>query len=367
MDIVIFFLPMILFLGAVTGYEDIKLGKIRNKWLVFALLYALIAYLVAISYYSSIGAVRMSYFQEYLIMIAFTALVAFVMYWASFWTAGDGKLFIVFAVLVPLSVYKYGFVPYLSSTNLLINTMVPFFLFYIVVLAVRTKWSQKVDSAKKLFNWKRLGILALFLFSFSWPVELFFSYFQIPGNFFFVVFVLFLMLFIVDKIFGRHLVAAMVLLSLLRIAFDRTLLTMEAWMAYIWSYVLFLFVIFYVLYLGYDYMSRVVDIRLLKPGMVPAQIVYKEGDKYIREDILHVSLLSYLYDKTIERDYIIEPRPEGLHPEDVERIKSVEDKLIFEHLRVYKTLHFAPFLFIGTLLTILFQGNMFIALFVMIQ
>ena len=34
--LIYWFLPMILFLGIVTSYEDIKFGKIRNKWVISA-------------------------------------------------------------------------------------------------------------------------------------------------------------------------------------------------------------------------------------------------------------------------------------------------------------------------------------------
>jgi hypothetical protein len=358
-----FFLPMIVFLGAVTGYEDIKHGKIRNKWIMLSIVYTAIAYLFAIAYYSSFGfTVEFSYFREYLLMVFFTVIVAFVMWWACFWTAGDGKLFIAFSVLVPLSVYRYGNIPFMSSTNLLINTMVPFFLFYAAVIAVRTSWRHKASSFRKLLQPRRLMVLALFLFGFTYLVNIFFSFFGLPSNFFFVVFVLFFLLLIIDRIFGQRIFLALAMLSLVRIAFDRTLLDPGMWVSFAGTYLLFLFLVFYVLYLGYDYMSRVVDIALLKPGMVPAQIIYKQNEKYIREDILHVSLLSYMYEKTIKREYILEPRSEGLTQDDIDRILSEKDKLEFEHVRVFKTLHFAPFLFVGTLLTILFQGNLFISL-----
>ena len=48
------FLPAILFLGATTSYEDIKHGKIRNKWIISAIVYAAIVYIleIALSYFS---------------------------------------------------------------------------------------------------------------------------------------------------------------------------------------------------------------------------------------------------------------------------------------------------------------------------
>jgi len=44
-DILWFFLPGILILGSITSYEDIKFGKIRNKYIIAALAYAVLVYL----------------------------------------------------------------------------------------------------------------------------------------------------------------------------------------------------------------------------------------------------------------------------------------------------------------------------------
>ena len=114
--------------------------------------------------------------------------------------------------------------------------------------------------------------------------------------------------------------------------------------------------------MGYDLLSKHVDIKLLKKGMIPAEKVYIDDGKYKKDDILHFSLISYMQDKTKKRNYLFEPTAEGLTEKDVEKLKSLEDKLGFEHLRIAQTMSFAPYLFIGTLLTLLSQGNLFIVL-----
>ena len=43
----IIFLPVILFIGCVTSYEDFKSSKIRNKWILMGLLYAFAVYSVS--------------------------------------------------------------------------------------------------------------------------------------------------------------------------------------------------------------------------------------------------------------------------------------------------------------------------------
>ena len=56
---------MIIFIGAVTTYEDIKTGKIRNKWVVIGLIYALLVnFLIFFFVRLTGGQLRTEYFQE---------------------------------------------------------------------------------------------------------------------------------------------------------------------------------------------------------------------------------------------------------------------------------------------------------------
>jgi len=93
--ILLVFLPMILFLGAVTSYEDIKQGKIRNKWILIAFAYALLANILIfwVLANSPAQAPRLAYFIELGITVAISLLLGFIMWWIGLWTAGDAKLF----------------------------------------------------------------------------------------------------------------------------------------------------------------------------------------------------------------------------------------------------------------------------------
>lgn len=39
--LIYWFLPMVLFLGIITSYEDIHSGKIRNKWIIAGFVYVI--------------------------------------------------------------------------------------------------------------------------------------------------------------------------------------------------------------------------------------------------------------------------------------------------------------------------------------
>jgi len=357
-----FFLPMILLLGAVTTYSDIKEGKIRNKWIIAGLLYAIIVNIILFMWLSfTPGEVpRSEYFLELFLTFLFSLIVGYSMWHIGMWTAGDAKLFTVFSALLPLSVYTYGHVQNFSSFNILINTFVPFFVVYTVMMLTKTSVKQKIHYLVKSLQPRELFSVLLFLFAFSWLLQFVYPLFNIPSNYFLNIFLLFLILILLEKILSGKIIYFMVGISAIRLILDPNLFNFAMWITLGLTMLGFIFLRFFILYMGFDFMTKQVDVGLLKPGMVPAQMVYKDRDKYTRQNILHFSMLSYLKDSTWKRDYLFETAAEGLTKEDVKKLKNL--KLGFEHLRIYNTLSFAPYLFGGVLLTLLFSGNMFISL-----
>jgi len=116
-------LALIILVGAITSWEDIKFGKIRNKWVISATL-------IGLMYYYFIFATQ--FFNESFVLsdtyplLINTVLALFVGYWLwhfKLWSAGDAKLFTAYAFLVPLSTYTFGFVAYFPSYTILVNTM----------------------------------------------------------------------------------------------------------------------------------------------------------------------------------------------------------------------------------------------------
>jgi len=126
-------------------------GKIRNKWIVLGLGYGLaviflffvwglIAQSVAEFYYSSVKhlpsgspapifTVQAIYLKTVLINFLIAVIVGFLMWYFSAWSAGDAKLFLVFALLLPLEYYHKTFLPFFPSFVLLVNIFMPIFIF----------------------------------------------------------------------------------------------------------------------------------------------------------------------------------------------------------------------------------------------
>jgi len=356
------FLPMILFLGIITTYEDIKTGKIRNKWIVIALIYAILFNLGLIIYMSVTGQeMRIAYFYELGISFIISLAAGFLMWTLGLWTAGDAKLFAAFSLLIPLTVYRWGHIPYFSSANILINTFVPFFLIYSAIMLYKTTWKQKLHYLLQAVKPKQVASTALFLFAFMWPLAILFNRIGFQQNYFTGIIALFAIMVILEKILPGQLKYILAGVSILRLLLDPTLLSVNTWILFLLTLVGFLFLRMFILHMGYDYMTQIIDVNLLKPGMVPAQSVYKEKGKFRRQNILHFSMLSYMHEGVKKRDYLFEPSAEGLTKADVKKLHKL--KLGFEHLKVYKTLNFAPYMFAGVILTIIFQGSLFIAIF----
>ncbi len=362
-NLLYFFLPMIIVIGIVTTYQDIKTGKIRNKWVMLGLAYAIVVnFLIYFVVRITGGQLRTEYYTELAVTVLISLVVGFVMWVVGVWTAGDAKLFTAFSALVPLSVYKYGHVQYFSSMNFMINTFVPFFVVYLFFLLFRTSLKQKIFYMKKSLKPDQLGQVFLFVFSFMWPLLYFLDFIKVPENYFYMIFFMFLLMIAFEKLFQKNLTKVLLVFAGLRIIFDKSLLTLGPWLSMTITFAGFVFLRYFILYMGYDYMTKKVDIKLLKKGMVPAEIIYKEKGKYRKQQILHFSLISYLQESTKKREHLFEPTTDGLNEVDVKNLKKLGKKLGFEHLRVYHTLSFAPYLFAGVILTVLFQGNLFISI-----
>ncbi|MCG2718331.1 MAG: hypothetical protein L6408_05795 [Nanoarchaeota archaeon] len=357
---ILWFLPVILALGILTSYTDIKHGKVKNKHLFFALLYGIIAYTIII--FINLGYVRIDYFTELTINCTFALVVGFIIWYVGLWTAGDAKLFFTYSFLIPLSTYRYGYVPYFSSTNILINTLIPMFLFLLAVLLFKTSLRQKAYFFKNAFKPKRVLQLVIFLFAFGWIITLLFCLFKIPPDYFLMILILFIFMTLLEKVVSINIFKIVIVISILRFALDRSIYSIEFLYWFLFMVLMFVILRFFVISMGFHIFTKEVDIALLQKGMIPAEGVYKEKDRYKKQAFRFYTLLNYLSEKTKKRDYLFESTSEGLTEKDVKKLKNLEKKLGFEHLRVQQTIPFAPYMFLGVLLTIIFQGNAFLAL-----
>ena len=125
-------------MGLICAYTDIKYGKIFNKWIIFSLIYIFFLYTFLLSHGANISYIFESIFNG---SIAF--LAGYLLWHFKLWSAGDAKLFAVYAFLIPLHFYSKSYIPYFPSLNLLVNIFIPLLLILVIsalITALKEAW-----------------------------------------------------------------------------------------------------------------------------------------------------------------------------------------------------------------------------------
>jgi len=339
---------LILMLGIITSYTDIKYGKIRNLHLALVFLLGL-----AYSFWQKI--------PVFDINIALALLTGYMLWYVGIWTSGDAKLYMVYAFLLS------GMNDTFSSVSILANTFIPFFLFYFTRLLFLVPKKKLSSTLKSSFSPKKIAELVFILFALTWPIHLLSNILAEPfpqiaelfKNLFVVILFLFIMFRVIQTAF--NVTKIMIVIALLRLIFDRSIWGMDFMLEF--SLMLFIFIVarFFVLELTHSVYSKQIDIHLLRPGMILSDRILKKEGKYKKEPGLYFSLFSYL----AKPKNLFGDSSEGLSKKDCRVLRKLkrDNLLLFDHVGVYETLPFALYLFVGVLITVLVHGNVFILLF----
>ena len=119
-----FLVSTALFIGILTAYEDIKFGKIRNKWILVGLFIGMGTHLSLMNNIFSVDYVLKVYLNA-----GIALLLGYLIWRFNGWSAGDAKLFFIFSLLLPLKFYWRSWLPIFPSLVILINTFVPLLIF----------------------------------------------------------------------------------------------------------------------------------------------------------------------------------------------------------------------------------------------
>ncbi|MBU2220070.1 prepilin peptidase [Patescibacteria group bacterium] len=391
----ILFLPFVFFIGLVTSYEDIKYGKVRNKWIILGLSWGLLIivfffiwYFVAspiTRYYHfeiqnlpdnspvSVFTVSLGYLGRVVLNAIIAFMIAFLMWRSDAWAAGDAKLFTVYSLLIPFEYYWKSFLPYFPSFVLLINIFIPIFLYLLIrsiVYFLRflyLKISQpRVTEKKKLFDKKKIGerlkSMGVMLLGFI-SIFLFFGLLQKPIKNSFNIDVSSLQMFIfagfiifsgsLAKIFQKAITFKIIIAFLfLMLAYGFSSFPSATWQILkqtIQNMIIFMIVLglfrasidFHILKTG----SREIKIEELGPGMNLEETIISE----IKKD-------GKYYYQHIGRIY-----PEGLTLEQAEFIKKwlKEKKKEVEIIKIYKPFPFVAWMFFGVVITLILKSSLF--------
>ena len=292
--LVYWFLPMIFFLGIVTSYEDIKYGKIRNKWILLAIFYTIVmnAMLFLLGYNN------FDYSIRFLTNGILSLLIGFMIWYANLWTAGDAKLFFAYSLLIsPAATLKsinFAFI------DILINTFVPASAFLLFFALVKTTTKEKISYAKEALDPNKLLKSALFIFALMWPAGILASFLPVKGILVIIAIISVFLLYKLEKFLSAGVLMAVIIsLSLSRILFDKSVFFADSWVHFF-----FVFIIFIILRL----FSRISSTNFTGK---------------------------------------ISPK----------KIKSLSKSAKSKNIKIRENISFAPFLFFGTLLRIILNDN----------
>lgn len=159
-EVNLIFIPAIFLIGIVTSCQDIRSGKIRHKWIIAGLALSLsgylLLYLLSILKVIDQRAINYVYIRDLLFNWFISVCVAYFLWKLRIWAAGDAKLFIVYALLIPLDYYSRNYISYFPSFVLLLNIFVPLF----GVILIIALWQLGKLGTAQLMN-HRGGIISL--------------------------------------------------------------------------------------------------------------------------------------------------------------------------------------------------------------
>jgi Flp pilus assembly protein protease CpaA len=177
---------IMLILGLVTSYTDIRFKKIRNIHLLAAAILGLAAYIFLIT-------TRQMTFHISLIENLFIGLgIGLLLYFTDTWGAGDAKLFTVLCLLMPTG--KYSAILFFPSIAVFVNIFL-ISTFAILILSIKDIIKNKERLFKKIFSvrtFARMGESFLMLFSLQWLIQTGLDYLLPEAAPFFSIVLLFL-------------------------------------------------------------------------------------------------------------------------------------------------------------------------------
>jgi Flp pilus assembly protein protease CpaA len=349
-SLIIYFLPTLLALGIVTSYEDIKEGKIRNKYVIAGLVLSVLIHSLLLLF--RIIDIR------YVLLLGVYVLIALVLgvflWFIGAWSAGDAKLYVCYIALIPLGVYRNLAADFPIFT-LLVNTILPVFFYLLIKMLIKTSSKHKLKAVKKMLNWKYILTILLVVFSIGWITDLVLGYLGVTYNFLYSLLGIIILFKVFQKVFKKKTMIFLVILSIIRIFLNtEEIFTPEFLIGFTFMVLLFAFVRLLIWELGEVYLNKV-NIYKLQEGMILAEGIDKKGFKTKRSQ--------YGYSVIDDADkFIYKPSVEGLTKKDIRKIQKAHNRglLHFNNIKVQQTTPFAPFMFLGVIITIILEGNLLV-------
>ncbi|UCG95300.1 MAG: hypothetical protein JSV92_04640 [archaeon] len=336
------YLVPVLIISAVICYDDLKNGFIRNKYLLAILLIFLIKF--SFGYQSFLN-------SSFLYHMLFASFIGIFLYSIDLWSAADGKFFMVLSLFIPFRIPDFY-----TPLDFLINSAVPLFFAYMILVFVKSKWKEIKGAFKFAFDPYKIFLITTVYLGAAWFLVLPLSYLGIPVNIFTFIIILFIIIEFINKFLSFNIEILFVVLAILRIILDFRNVYTAGFLAQLAMIVLlFLFFRYFVLRLGFKINTRKIKIKDLKPGMDLAEGIRKGRGKKITYEKIPLFQATFY-------DFLLQKKEKFIHSkelteEDIKKIRKIRKDLPFDSILVHQPMPFAVFLFVGFLLTLLFETN----------
>jgi hypothetical protein len=356
MDIFDPILFTILVFGVYTSYTDIKYGKIKNIAILLLLISGIFLNIFYTRTLSNPSLSSSSIFIQTIINFLIALGFSFLIFISSLWSPGDAKLFLGFALLIPITFYKYPHFIQFPSISILINTFIPVAIFYTIFSFLSTDRKKLWEIIKETLTVKSLSETLVLLFVFSFIVQLILNYLGIKLIFFLQIFIMFVLIETFRRLSEKYMRIFSYMAATLRIIFFyNSILTIS--FLYNFFYLVIIFQILKIVMNVVELSSSIsVKIKDLKPGMIFEEHVIKQKGRYVKTSTSLISVLGFF--KNIKDGFLSEV-DWALTKEDVKRFQSLakEKKLDFDEIKVVRSVPFAQFMLIGVLITYFLQGS----------
>lgn len=355
-------IALIMLCGAVTTKSDIISGKIKNKNLGLFLIFGGIsnAILLFVGHNNElIGFKTDDYINVFFLNQAIVVLVAYLVWQFGLWTAGDAKLFMVFSFILPLNFYSNGFIGFFPGLAFLINCFMPlFFLILILSIVHLAQWlsrpeknhlfyiiflKNELSNYFTFFEFRKLITTLLFLFFISGIFTL------ISGGKIF----LFIGLFIVQRIMrdmlkDKRMFYVLLLLAAIMMVVKRIFFGVDLYEeASRFIHTVYYMVIFLIINRVVDFYIEMNETKKIKHNEIKQKMVL--SDHFL------------LKIKNAANEVFSEIKAEGITSMQALYLKKwgKENK---KDITIYKTIPFAPWIFLGVILTLLLKQSVLHAL-----
>ena len=307
--------------------------------------------------------------------------IVLALYWFGIFAAGDAKLVWGASLLMPVGLFAEAnaFAQYTPIT-LIINMFAPYFLILVAYLFIKTRVQQKWQAFTLIFQQEDLGkqifemvFRLIFLLGLRQLVTLSLgNLLGIELGFWHQLLLVLSLYFTLSHYVAKYglekflnYVVCVVLIVLMIVT---TPWTLSAWSAayipllkiYLVYIVIFFFGRHFIYNLDSMVLGREIDISDLREGMVPAeQIVKTEAD----DGEVTYSKEGFALPNVLNSNIILGTLPGGVSKEKAAELKQLSEEGEFEDfedkIRIQRSVHFAPVIFLGVILTILCRGPFF--------